>query len=143
MLENAGHGDTFSILTRPARCRSSARNHARHVAARGRSRRFLEKPHLIGALDLEKALRTALPLPEKARNPYLVHVGAGIPAMGEKRDDVLAQLIPTNVRYVGIGVGKRWNRSFMKQAAERTSGTSRTSIPMNPWPGDPSNCWPR
>ena len=29
---------------------------------------------------------------------------------------------PTGIRYVGIGVGKRWARSFMKAAAERSGG---------------------
>src|SRR5439155_23504377 len=34
----------------------------------------------------------------------------------------LIQRLPGHVRYVGVGVGKRWNRSFMKLAAERTGG---------------------
>ena len=29
---------------------------------------------------------------------------------------------PTGTRYVGVGVGKRWSRGFMKPAAERTGG---------------------
>src|SRR5262249_50749593 len=41
---------------------------------------------------------------------------------GERREDVLAKRIPAGVHYVGIGVGKRWSRNFMKIAAERTGG---------------------
>ena len=42
--------------------------------------------------------------------------------MGERRDDVLAKRLPDGTRYVGVGVGRRWNRNFMKQAAERSGG---------------------
>src|SRR5262249_17232002 len=83
---------------------------------------FLESSHLIGALDLEKALAAARPLLAKAKNAHLVHVGAGLPALGEMDADKLAQAIPAGTRYVGIGVGRRWNRAFMKQAAEKTGG---------------------
>src|SRR5262249_26114994 len=54
--------------------------------------------------------------------PHLVHVGSGIPAMGEQRQDILVKRIPEKVTYVGVGVGRRWNRSLMKAAAERTGG---------------------
>ncbi len=42
--------------------------------------------------------------------------------MGERSEDALAKLIPEGVRYVGVGVGKRWGRNFMKAAADRTGG---------------------
>src|SRR5262249_10216031 len=83
---------------------------------------FLESSHLIGALDLDRALSEAASILKEAKNAYLVHVGSGIAAMGEKRDDVLAKRISEGTRYIGIGVGKRWARSFMKTAAERTGG---------------------
>src|SRR5262249_10285907 len=57
-----------------------------------------------------------------ATDPYLVHVGSGIAAMGEQRTDALVKRIPEGVHYVGIGVGRRWNRAFMKAAAEKTGG---------------------
>src|SRR5206468_232652 len=53
---------------------------------------------------------------------HLVHVGSGVAAMGERREDVLARRLPDGARYVGIGVGRRWARGFMKAAAERTGG---------------------
>ena len=34
--------------------------------------------------------------------------------MGERRPDVLARKLPAGTRYVGVGVGKRWARDFMK-----------------------------
>ena len=35
---------------------------------------------------------------------------------------MLVKHIPEGTRYVGIGVGRRWNRAFMKAAAERSGG---------------------
>ena len=35
---------------------------------------------------------------------------------------MLVRRLPERARYVGVGVGKRWARSFMKDAAERTGG---------------------
>ena len=42
--------------------------------------------------------------------------------MGERREDMLAKRIPESMRYVGVGVGKRWARNFMKAAAEHSGG---------------------
>ena len=51
------------------------------------------------------------PIFKTAKNPYLVHLGTGIAAMGERRDDVLAKQIPDGVRYVGIGVRPVFGRT--------------------------------
>src|SRR5262249_10155942 len=109
---------------------------------------FLDKTHLIGALDLANALDVALragSVSDGQAETYLIHVGSGIPAMGERRDDALVKRLTSGVasaprdgaprddreargeretqaRYVGVGVGRRWNRSFMKAAAEKTGG---------------------
>ena len=84
--------------------------------------KYLEETHLVGALDLGKALTAAEPFLKSADNPYLVHVGSGLSVLGETKADVLAKRIPDGIHYVGVGVGKRWNRALMKQAAERTGG---------------------
>src|SRR5262249_54566860 len=76
----------------------------------------------IGALDLGRALNDAEPFLKAGRDPYLVHVGSGFAALGERRPEELLRRLPANTRYIGIGVGKRWARAFMKQAAERTAG---------------------
>jgi Tfp pilus assembly protein PilF len=123
LLSHAGAGDTFTVLTAGTRARAFAEeprpatpeNAAAAIA-------FLEQAHLIGALDLGRALQQAQALLKKSKNPYLVHVGSGIAAMGERRDHVLARRIPEGAHYIGIGVGKRWARGFMKAAAERTGG---------------------
>jgi tetratricopeptide (TPR) repeat protein len=82
----------------------------------------LQTTHLVGALNLQQGLEAALKLAKDAKNPHLLHIGGGIPAMGERDAGKLARMLPENVRYVGVGVGKRWNRAFMKAAAERTNG---------------------
>jgi tetratricopeptide (TPR) repeat protein len=123
LLRHAQPEDTFAVLTAATRV-AIAEKELQPVTAENvqAAVAFLEKAHLLGALDLGQALTAAEPLLKGGRNPYLVHLGSGIAAMGERRDDVLARRIPEGVRYVGVGVGKRWNRSFMKAAAERTGG---------------------
>ncbi len=126
LLDNAEHGDTFRILT------AGTRVHEFNAEAKPATREniksaieYLNHSHLIGALDLGQALTKAaerLPAANTGRVPYLVHLGTGIAAMGEHRPDVLAKMVPTGTRYVGVAVGKRWSRDFMKAAAERSGG---------------------
>src|SRR5262249_13800132 len=86
LLGKAEPGDTFAVLAAGTRVRPFAQepvpatpdNVAAAVA-------FLEGSHLVGALDLGKALAEAAPLLRKGRNPVLVHVGSGVPALGERR----------------------------------------------------------
>ena len=123
ILENAEEEDTFNIITAATRTAlysdgPQAVTAENIKAAVG----FLEKTHLVGALDLGKALAATEPLVSAAQNPYLVHVGAGVSALGERREDVLVQRIPHRAKYVGIGVGKQWSRQLMKTAAARTGG---------------------
>jgi hypothetical protein len=123
LLSYANTGDTFTVLTAGTRVRPFAEE-PRPVTAENAQAAiaFLEKAHLIGALDLGHALQHAQALLKQGKNPYLVHVGSGIAAMGERREDVLARRLPEGSHYIGIGVGKRWARGFMKAAAERTGG---------------------
>jgi hypothetical protein len=120
ILTEADPRDTFVVLTANIRA-ALLTAHRLPVTPENVSRavRSMEKTHLIGALDLETALGHPL---EKLVNPWLVHVGSGIAAMGERRDDELVKRISPGTHYVGVGVGKRWNRAFMKLAAEQTGG---------------------
>ncbi len=124
LLGNLAGGDKFLV--------ASAGTHVKYHAAAPQevnaanidgAVKFLEESHLIGALDLGNALTEVCKnIPDAEREAsYFVHVGSGIAAMGERRDAELAQML-AKVRYVGIGVGHRWNRSFMKLAAEKTGG---------------------
>jgi len=123
LLTNAEHDDTFAIITAATRAASFATEPkpatAENIEA---AARFLDRTHLIGLLDLGKALNAAEPFLKAAQNPYLVHVGSGHAALGETKADALVRRLPEGVHYVGVGVGKRWNRALMKAAAERSSG---------------------
>jgi ferric-dicitrate binding protein FerR (iron transport regulator) len=123
LLSQAEPDDSFVVLSAGTRVRALSDkpqlDTPENVSA---AITFLESSHLIGALDLDRGLSEAASLLKDAKNGYLVHVGSGIAAMGEKRDDVLAKRISEGTRYIGVGVGKRWARSFMKTAAERTGG---------------------
>jgi ferric-dicitrate binding protein FerR (iron transport regulator)/tetratricopeptide (TPR) repeat protein len=123
LLSYAEPDDTFAVVTAAARVRTFA-DEPRPVTAANiqAALQFLDQAHLVGTLDLAQALAAAGHLCESQASPYLIHLGSGIPALGERRDDGLAKHLPLSARYVGIGVGKRWNRSFMKQQAERSGG---------------------
>jgi tetratricopeptide (TPR) repeat protein len=123
VLAQADPEDTFQVLTANTRVHR-LRDEPMPVTTDSvqQSIAFLEQAHLIGALDLGQALSAGSPARPKSANACLVHVGSGIAAMGERRDDELVKRLPPRTHYVGVGVGKRWNRSFMKLAAERTGG---------------------
>jgi ferric-dicitrate binding protein FerR (iron transport regulator) len=141
LLKNAEYDDTFVLLTantkvqvyspdEPKRAANASVPGAIKQSARQEARpknveeaiKYLQETHLVGALDLQQGLQVAIKLAEGAKNPHILHIGSGIPAMGERDAGKLARLLPESVRYVGVGVGKRWNRAFMKAAAERTNG---------------------
>jgi len=138
LLTNAEHDDTFVLLTagtrvhafRPGPVQATSSNVREALA-------FLDQSHLVGALDLGHALNEVEPYLVTATNPWLVHVGAGLPGMGEHREKELIQRIPASARYVGVGVGKHWSRSLMKNAAERTGGYFTQINPDEPvaWRG--------
>jgi hypothetical protein len=138
LLANAEHDDTFAVIAAGTRARPFA-DEAKPATEENvkAAVEFLEGSHLIGALDLEKGLAAAEPFLKAAKNPYLVHLGSGLPALGERRDDVLAKRVPEPTRYVGVGVGKRWNRNLMKTAADRTAGYFTQINPDEPvnWRG--------
>jgi tetratricopeptide (TPR) repeat protein len=138
LLANAEHDDTIAVLaagTRahafaPAPVPNTPENAAAAVA-------FLEQAHLIGALDLGTAFDKARDLLAGAANPHLVHVGGGQAVIGDSRAAELVRRLPAGTRYVGVAVGKRWNRDLMKQSAERTGGYFTQVNPDEPlaWRG--------
>ena len=123
LLENAGHDDTFSILTAGTRIPAFASEQKPvtpdNVAA---AVEFLDTTHLVGALDLRQALIAARGFTQAASAPTLVHVGSGVPILGERNTGKLLDELPRDVPYIGVAVGKRWNRHLMKGAATRSGG---------------------
>ncbi len=123
LLDNAGHSDTFNIVTanttaiafskKPLKC--SARNIAKATA-------YLDQIHLIGALDLQKALTRCGELCDSEKETVVVHTGSAIPVLGTQGQSELLKDIPDAASYVGVGVGKLWSRPFMKEAASRSGG---------------------
>jgi Ca-activated chloride channel homolog len=105
ILANADPDDTFAVLAAGTYVRTFAPELRPVTPANIRAAvSFLEGIHLIGALDLDKALTEAGRFLRTARNqPCLVHVGGGNLALGERREDVLAKRIAGGTRYVGGG----------------------------------------
>ncbi len=124
LLKNAEHQDTFSIVAANTRARvfrpEASPCTAANIAA---AVEFLEQTHLVGALDLEAAFTTCSALPHDDRSePHLVHVGSAQPVLGETGQQQLLRHLPKDVRYVGVGVGKRWSQPLMRAAAARSGG---------------------
>ena len=125
ILQAAEHDDTFALVTAGTRARVFFGSEGPIAASPdniGAAMDFLDNTHLIGALDLGQALAVAGKLCGSADNAHLVHVGAGVPVLGARDEKSLLGRLPAGATYVGVGVGKRWSRSFMKAAAAATGG---------------------
>src|SRR5262249_44727893 len=122
LLDNLEHDDTFAILTANIRVKSVAEKQPATAENIAKAIAGLEKAHLIGALDLDQALKAAHEVLTGEDAAWLIHIGSAVPALGERREDALLRRLPGGVHYAGIGVGKRWARGFMKAAAERSGG---------------------
>ncbi|MGL4554257.1 MAG: VIT domain-containing protein, partial [Gemmataceae bacterium] len=137
-LSNAGRDDTFAVITAATRAtplmKEAVPNDPAAVEA---AMAALENAHLIGAFDFGAALAAARPLLDAAKSPHVVHVGSGIPAMGERAPADLLRRLPPGARYVGVGVGRRWDRALMQTLAEKTGGYFTQVNPDEPvaWRG--------
>ncbi|MEZ6062212.1 MAG: hypothetical protein R3C19_17875 [Planctomycetaceae bacterium] len=123
LLDNAEHDDTFSVITANTKAtplsEKSQRCTAKSIAT---VLPQLEETHLVGALDFQKALAACEEFVASKRENVLVHVGSAIPVLGEQDQSALLKALPEKTAYVGVGVGRRWSQSFMKQAASKTGG---------------------
>ncbi|MEX2214513.1 MAG: VIT domain-containing protein [Phycisphaeraceae bacterium] len=129
LLENAGHDDTFSVLTANTKAQAWRDEPQPVTAEQVRAAvAFAEQAHLIGALDLERALTAAGAAQAKANEtepaPHrvLIHLGSATPVLGTRDERKLLELIPPGMEYVGVMVGRRGARTWMQQAASRTGG---------------------
>ncbi len=122
LLDNAEHDDTFCIVTANTRPRQLDEPRQAKPANVAAAIGQLEQTHLVGALDLEQAFGAVRQIAAELKNPVVVHVGSGTPVLGERDETKLRGLLPTTIQYVGIGVGKHWNRGLMKSLAARSGG---------------------
>ncbi len=133
ILVRAEAGDTFAIVT--ADCQAQAFAPRPVLMTSGNVERavaFLEEIHLVGALDLDRALSETGRFLGGAANPYLVHVGTAQAALGVKRPEELVRRLPLGTHYVGVGVGVPDAPAFMKLAADQTGGYCTTINPDEP-----------
>jgi hypothetical protein len=78
LLTNAEPDDTFAVLTAGTRVKVFAEEPRPATPENVRAAvAFLEGTHLIGALDLGRALAAADPQLKAGKNPQLVHLGSG------------------------------------------------------------------
>lgn len=138
MLANAEHADTFQFVTAGTRLAGYQKAPLAATPANlAKAGKWLDSIHLIGALDLGRAFRAVAamakaPAGVKDWNPHVVHLGGGVATLGERQADELAKLLPRELTYVGVGVGKRWARGLMKQLAGRSGGLFTQINPDEP-----------
>jgi ferric-dicitrate binding protein FerR (iron transport regulator)/tetratricopeptide (TPR) repeat protein len=138
LLNNAEHDDTFAVLTAGTHIHKlSQEPQPVNSVNVDKAIDYLEKTHLIGALNIEQGLIDAEGFLKNGTNPHLVHVGGGVATLGEQRTEKLIERIPQGTRYVGVAVGKRFSPTLMKTAAEKTGGFFTQINPDEPiaWKG--------
>jgi ferric-dicitrate binding protein FerR (iron transport regulator) len=123
LLDNAEHTDTFSVIRAGTQAESFQRNPVEcSIENLAAAQQFLKEVAPIGALDLEQAWRAVQKQVRSGRDVWIVHLGTGIPVLGERDNNALLRLLPVHARYVGVAVGKRWSKSFMETAASHSGG---------------------
>lgn len=87
------------------------------------TREGLNSAHLVGALDLGKAFDSlAKGCATTSGKPWILHLGGGNPSYGERDVVKLCSRLPAGVPYVGVGMGRAWNRALMRKAAAASGG---------------------
>ena len=122
ILDHVSSGDTFAIIavsTRPKVYGGGFQSVS--PGNRAGISSFLNGLPKLGALNLEQGFAEASRLAGTVKNPVIVHLGSGIPVLGERNTAALLNLLP-DAPFVGVGVGPRWNRPLMKYAAAKTGG---------------------
>ena len=90
-----------------------------------------ETLRLIGATNVQagfEAVKKAI-RQHKMPNPHVVYLGDGVATDGTSSSDELIEMLPGKCKFVGVGVGKKVDALFLKQAADRTGGTFATINP--------------
>ncbi len=124
MLHCAAAGDTFQVVTAAHTAKVLT---PRPIAVSAETVKTvtdaLGKTHILGALDLEAALRSAGTLAAaRPANACIVYLGAARTVLGSRDLWKLAAQLDANVPFVGLAVGKRYNRDFLSLAARRSGG---------------------
>ncbi|MBI1310025.1 hypothetical protein GC176_01870 [bacterium] len=124
ILDNAEHDDSFALVLAASRSSSfRARPVFCTVENVESALHFLDETPSLGALDLAEALKLSERFcRSEAVENWMVHIGSSVGVIGRRDEQTLRNALPRNTRYAGIGVGHRWNRSFMRDAASRTGG---------------------
>ncbi len=128
LLELAEDGDTATLIVAGARPRILAPYRLDATPETTlRVVEMLEQAHLVGGLNLQRAIEAAQPFFVASRNPVLVHVGAGHASLGQYDPQALLAKIPGSVRYLGIAAtAEKWPEFIA--AAARQPGSRAVKI---------------
>ena len=123
LMDIAEEGDTAALIVGGVRPQVLAgyRLEATPETTR-RMVEMLEPTHLVGGLNLQRAIEAAQPYFAAAGNPVLVHVGTGHASLGQCDPTALLAKIPASVRTIGIDVtAEKWPE-WIAAAAGRPGG---------------------
>ena len=123
LMNLAEDGDTAIVISAgvrprvlaPYRLKATPETTARMVE-------MLAATHLVGGLDLQRAIDTAQFFIRASGSPVLVFVGAGRPSLGRRDPKAFLARIPDSVRTIGIDVGPEDLSEMMVATAGRPGG---------------------
>ncbi|MBM4033878.1 MAG: hypothetical protein FJ291_19165 [Planctomycetes bacterium] len=91
------------------------------------ARRLVEAARVdlpLGATNLAAALQVAAEamVTAKATNPHILYLGDGVATDGQTSIEELLKLLPSGATFIGIGVGKKADATFLQAAGDQTGG---------------------
>ena len=132
LLAEADDDDTFALINVDTRARAW-RGELTPVrdASASSAVAFAEVAAPMGATNIMAALKAAGRIIDDshATNAHIVYLGDGVATDCETAADRLAAAVPDGATFIGIGVGKKVDATFLQAAADRTGGMFTT---MNP-----------
>ena len=132
LLAEADDDDTFALINVDTRVRTwkDELTPVRDPSASG-AVAFAEVSAPMGATNILAAFKAAGDIITRtgASNAHIVYLGDGIATDSETAADRLAAAVPAGATFVGVGVGKKVDATFLQAAANRTGGLFTT---MNP-----------
>jgi len=132
LLAEADDGDAFALINVDTRARTwrDELTPVRDPSASG-ALAFAEVSAPMGATNILAAFKEAGDIISRtgAPNAHIVYLGDGIATDSETARHRLAAAVPEGTTFIGVGVGKKVDATFLQAAADRTGGMFTTINP--------------
>jgi len=132
LLAEADDDDTFALINVDTQARTwrDELTGVRDPAASGGAA-FATVTDPMGATNIAAAFKEAGEIITRsgATNPYIVYLGDGVATDSETASNRLVAAMPPKATFVGIGVGKKVDATFLQAAADKSGGLFTTINP--------------